>query len=88
MSWLTTIWSMAAAACAVSALISFDVWVRNYRLTPHLLFSMTALGAAACGMIELMLLHAQTIVQYERLLRWQHVPLFVLPWVIVVLVLG
>src|SRR5207248_10283959 len=44
----------------------------------HLLFSVTAVAAAAIAAFELAMMHAGTVGQYEALLRWIHVPVWVL----------
>src|SRR5207302_3262028 len=44
----------------------------------HLLFSFTAVAAAAIAAFELAMMHAETVGQYEALMRWVHVPVWVL----------
>lgn len=78
MNWLTVLWSIPMSACLVLALIHLFVWVRDRRRWLHLLFASAALGAAGMGFVELVLLHAASVDQYLLLIRWGHVPLFVL----------
>lgn len=56
MSWLTTIWSLATAACLTLAVIHLFVWTKSRRQVVPLLFSLMVLGAAGCGLVELMLM--------------------------------
>src|SRR6476469_6381528 len=78
MSWITIVWSMNAGACFVLAAVCFVVWCKQRESWPHLLFSCSAVAAAAVAGFELAMLHANTIGQYEELLRWIHVPVWVL----------
>jgi PAS domain S-box-containing protein len=43
-----------------------------------LLFSFSAVASAAIGLIELAMLHGNTVGQYTALIRWVHVPVWVL----------
>jgi len=69
---------MNAGACFVLAAVCFVVWCKQRESWPHLLFSCSAVAAAAVAGFELAMLHANTIGQYEALLRWIHVPVWVL----------
>jgi hypothetical protein len=46
MSWITIAWSMAAAACATLALIYLKICFDGSLQITHLLFALTAFGAA------------------------------------------
>jgi two-component system, LuxR family, sensor kinase FixL len=78
MSWITIVWSMNAAACLTLAGIYFLVWCKQREGWAHLLFSITAVAAAAIAGFELAMMHAGTVGQYELLVRWIHVPVWVL----------
>jgi two-component system sensor kinase FixL len=78
MSWITIVWSMNAAACLTLAAIYLVVWCKQREGWAHLLFSVTAVAAAAIAAFELAMMHAGTVGQYEALLRWIHVPVWVL----------
>jgi two-component system sensor kinase FixL len=78
MSWITIVWSMNAGACFVLAGVCFVVWCKQRESWPHLLFSCSAVAAAAVAGFELAMLHAKTVGQYEALVRWIHVPVWVL----------
>jgi two-component system, LuxR family, sensor kinase FixL len=78
MSWITIVWSMNAAACLTLAGIYLLVWCKQRQDWAHLLFSCTAVAAAAIAAFELAMMHAETVGQYEALMRWIHVPVWVL----------
>src|SRR6266516_982316 len=78
MSWITIVWSMNAGACFVLAGVCFVVWCKQRESWPHLLFSCSAVAAGIIALIELTMLHANTVGQYTALVRWIHVPVWVL----------
>src|SRR5881398_1703238 len=84
MSWITIVWSMNAASCLTLAAIYLVVWCKQRQNWVHLLFSSSAVAAAAIAVFELAMMHAQTVGRYEALLRWIHVPV----WVLVVSFVG
>jgi len=78
MSWITVIWSMNAAACLTLAALYGAVWCKQRDYWVHLLFSFGALAAAAISLFELWMINATTVEQYQLLVRWIHVPTWVL----------
>lgn len=78
MSWITIVWSMNAGACFVLAGVCFVVWCKQPESWPHLLFSCSAVAAAVIALIELAMLHGNTVGEYAELIRWIHVPVWVL----------
>jgi two-component system, LuxR family, sensor kinase FixL len=78
MSWITIVWSMNAAACLTLGAIYSVVWCKQRRGWAHLVFSFTAVAAAAVAAFELAMMHTETVGQYEALVRWIHVPVWVL----------
>jgi two-component system, LuxR family, sensor kinase FixL len=78
MSWITVVWSMNAAACLTLAGIYLLVWWKQRGDLAHLVFSFSAVAAAAIAGFELAMMHAETVGQYEALMRWIHVPVWVL----------
>lgn len=78
MNWITIVWSMNAGACLTLAAIYLVVWCRRRESWVHLLFSCSAIAAAAIAVMELAMLHTQTVGRYEALVRWVHVPTWVL----------
>ncbi len=78
MSWITALWSMNAAACLTFAGFYFVVWCKQRQNLVYLFFSCSATAAAAISAFELWMLNSKTVEQYEQLVRWIHVPTFVL----------
>ena len=78
MSWITVAWSMNAAACLTLAGFYCVVWSKQRENSVHLLFSCSAIAAAAIAVFELAMMHAETVEQYQALVRWIHVPVWAL----------
>lgn len=84
MSWVTVIWSMVAAACLTLAAMHLLVWLQNRSKRDHLLFSLAAIGIASVAMVELGMMRAATPEQFAALVRWYHVP----AWVVILSLVG
>ncbi len=54
------------------------VWCKQRESWPHLLFSCSAVAAAVIAVIELAMLHGKTVGQYAALIRWIHLPVWML----------
>ena len=78
MSWITIVWSMNAAACLTLAAFYCVVWLKQRENWIYLLFSSSAVAAAAIAAFELAMMHAETAELYETLVRWIHLPVWVL----------
>src|SRR5213594_1593439 len=78
MSWITVVWSMNAGACLTLAAFYGAVWSKQRENRVYLLFSSSAAAAAAISGFELWMIHARTVEQYQTLVRWVHVPTWVL----------
>jgi len=78
MSWITLLWSMDAALCFTLAGIYLLVWCKQRQGWVYLLFSCSAAAAGIIAEFELMSMHAQTAAQYGALLRWAHLPVWML----------
>src|SRR6266567_5279415 len=78
MSWITIVWSMNAAACLTLAAFYGVVWCKQRDNWVHLLFSCSAAAAAAISAFELWMTNARTVEQYQLLVRWIHVPTWIL----------
>src|SRR5436190_16781084 len=78
MSWITIVWSMNAAACLTLAAFYGVVWCKQRDNWVHLLFSCSAAAAAAISAFELWMTNATTVEQYQLLVRWIHVPTWIL----------
>src|SRR5512134_2581915 len=80
MSFVTVIWSMTAAASLMLAVVYLLIWIGQRKQVAHLAFSLMAVGVAAFGGCELAMMYARTPAQYAAIVRWIHVP----TWVMVV----
>lgn len=78
MSWVTIVWSMNAGACLMLAAFYGAVWCKQRQNWVHLLFSCSAAAAAAISVFELLMMNAGSIERYQILVRWIHVPTWVL----------
>jgi signal transduction histidine kinase len=76
MSWITTSWSMAAAAALTAAVLFGLVWTLDRRNFAYLTLCAVAISVAALARGELGLMHAATVADYRDWLRLCHVPLF------------
>lgn len=73
MSWITVVWSMVTAACLSFAAVHLLVWLHSRDARTNLLFAISAAGAGALTMQELLAFHAATPAAYGEALRWMHV---------------
>jgi PAS domain S-box-containing protein len=78
MSWITVVWSMNAAACLTLAGIYLLVWSKQPKEWANFAFLVTAVAAAAIAAFELAMMRVGTASQYEALVRWIHLPVWVL----------
>ena len=72
------IWSMNAGACLTLAAFYGAVWSKQREKRVYLLFSCSAAAAAVISAFELWMMHAWTVEQYQLLVRWMHVPAWIL----------
>ena len=75
---MTILWSMNATACLTLAGFYCVVWSKQRENSVHLLFSCSAIAAAAIAAFELAMMHAETVEQYQAFVRWIHVPVWAL----------
>src|SRR5215467_11846222 len=78
MSWITVIWSMNAGACIALAAFYSAVWCKQRQNRVYLIFACSAVAAAAISAFEVWMMNATTVEQYQLLVRWIHVPTWVL----------
>ena len=77
MGWIDTAWPMIGATSLTLGLIYLLVWVRQPTQYGYLLFFMTAASVAVFSIFELRLMRAVAPEDYAAILRWAHVPVFV-----------
>jgi two-component system, LuxR family, sensor kinase FixL len=80
MNWVTVIWSIGGGACLTLALMHVIIWCNDRAAKASLVFSVMAAGVAAFAACELALMLAQTPEAYGAIMRWGHLP----AWIIVV----
>ena len=78
MSWVTVIWSIGAGGCVTLALIELFVWLQARSERASLALSVLAISVAAFAGLELALMRAQTPEQLGEIVRWLHVPAWVM----------
>ena len=78
MNSVTVIWSVNAGACLTLAAFYGAVWSKQRANRAYLPFSCSAVAAAVISAFELWMLNATTVEQYQLLMRWIHVPVWVL----------
>lgn len=78
MNWLALSWTILASVPLVFALLHLFIAARGIRPWGNLSFSVTAMAAAVVAFTELMAMQSHSIAQVAWLLRWVHLPLFVL----------
>ena len=69
---------MNVGACLTLAAFYGAVWCKQRENSVYLLFSCSAVAAAIISAFELWMLNATTVEQYQLLMRWIHVPVWVL----------
>src|SRR4030095_4716170 len=78
MTWITVVWSMDAAVCFTLAGIYLLVWCKQRDGWMYLLFSCSAVAAGVIAGFELASMGAETTAQYGALMRWAHLPVWML----------
>jgi signal transduction histidine kinase len=84
MSWITIAWSMVGAACLTLGVINLRVAIGQKHRAPYLFFFANSVAVASLAGLELGLLEASNLRQYESLLHWAQLPV----WAMVVSTLG
>jgi two-component system, LuxR family, sensor kinase FixL len=77
MNAVTAVWSIVTASCLVLSAIHLVIGVRQPRRF-DLWFALSAFSAAAVAAFELALMKTDDPARYGLILRWTHVPLFLL----------
>jgi len=85
MNWVTIVYSMVAASSLTLLLVHLPIGIRR-RNWPSAAFSLMALSAAGVAACELLLVRSTTLERYGEILRWIHVPIWLLTVSMVVFV--
>src|SRR6185503_18501481 len=78
MNWVTVIWSMLASACLTLAAVHGLVWWRRREVQALALFTLSAAMTAVLAGCELWLMRAESPAEYGAVMRWAHLPMWVL----------
>ncbi|MGB5178804.1 MAG: histidine kinase dimerization/phospho-acceptor domain-containing protein, partial [Gammaproteobacteria bacterium] len=73
MSLLTVAWSFCASVCLMLGSIHLLFWLRNRSTAVYLLSSLMAFSAGVSAMLELGLLHTESLDSYRVLMLWENV---------------
>jgi two-component system, LuxR family, sensor kinase FixL len=84
MNWVTIIWAMIASASLTLALVHVLVWWRRREAWTNLFFALTAVATAVFAGCELLLMRTETPGAFGMVVRWAHVPV----WVLIVSLVG
>lgn len=84
MNWPLVIWSMLAAACLTLAAIHLPIWLRDRTALASLFISLMSVSTAALMFAEAWMMQARTIQAFGEVLRWMHLPV----WVVLASLLG
>lgn len=76
-NWVLIVWSMAASASLMLAVIHFLAWFSHRTAWGNLIFSLAAIGVVAMAGCELWMMQAGTPGELATALRWTHVALWV-----------
>jgi two-component system, LuxR family, sensor kinase FixL len=78
MNWVMVVWSMVVSACLTLAMMQLMIWCSMRTARANLLFSLSAAATAAAAGCELWMMRAETAGEFGTVLRWGHVPFWVL----------
>ena len=84
MNWITIAWTMVGTACLTLGIINLRVAIGQNHPAPYLFFFANSIAVASLAGLELSLLEANSLQQYESLLHWAQLPV----WAMVVSILG
>jgi two-component system, LuxR family, sensor kinase FixL len=73
MDWVTVLWSAAAGACLLMALVHGVIWCMSRRSWASLWFFVTALGVIGLMACEMICMSTEEPRVFERAVRWCHV---------------
>ena len=84
-SLIIAVWLFVASSCVTMGGVHLLIWIRE-RSRSSLWFSISAFSNAALGVFELGLMRSKSPAVYGELIRWGHVPLFLMLAALVLLV--
>ena len=75
---MTLLWPTMIGACVMLTLISLRIALGDGDRAPYFFFALSALSIAVIGGLELTLMRTTDLAQYETILRWAVVPIFIM----------
>ncbi|MGC4017709.1 MAG: ATP-binding protein [Luteolibacter sp.] len=75
MSWITTVWTMTAAVALTLGAIHALVWIRHPKSRANVVVSILALATAVSSVLDLWMMHVETVASLVTLRGWAQVPL-------------
>src|SRR5260370_15906081 len=84
MNWVSIVWSMAGGGWLPLALMHLVVWWKDRMARASLVFAVVAVAVITFSALELALMRAATPEQFGMVVRWMHVP----AWVIIASLVG
>lgn len=78
LNWISVVWSAAGGICAAMAAINCLVWLRQRRALANGIFAIMAASTAILSLGELAAMQTSSPAVYSLILRWVHIPVFVL----------
>lgn len=78
MNWLIIIWTLAASTSLTMAVMYLMVWCNKRKAWSNLLFALSAMATVGLAVFELLVMQSETVEEYGRILRWAHVPSWIL----------
>jgi two-component system, LuxR family, sensor kinase FixL len=76
MSYVTVLWSIAAAAALLLGVVHALVWALDRLAWKNLAFAVVAFAVAGIGLTEIGMMYATTPEEWGSWVRWCHVPIF------------
>jgi PAS domain S-box-containing protein len=84
-SWVTVIWSIAAAVCFTLAMMHFGVWFYRRTAWANLAFAVVAFAVVGINLAEFLIMRARTPEGIAVAMRWMDVAMLVLTAVFLVM---
>ena len=76
MNYVTILWSVAAAAALLLAIMHWLVWLLDRQARPNLAFAIVAFSVVAIAAIERGMMTSQSAVEWGQWVRLCHIPIF------------
>ncbi len=78
MNWVTVIWSVSAGASLSLGILHLLIWLKYRIAGAHLAFAVAALAVTGIAGGELLMMACGNPADFSRIVRWIHLPIFVM----------